>query len=282
MALRTAKPVRALKRGILVMRTLDTHGAVSLEELNRRTGIAKATLSRILLTLKSENLATQRIADKKWVAGPSIGTTAPDDIARNLLVQVAIPQLTELCRKVIWPSDLSVRSGSCMVLIETSRPETTLMFNKLSVGYEVDILLSATGRAYLAFCPEAERSEILGELRNRPQYDFLFKSGQMNAVLEKVRDQGYGYRDSRWGGRINTFRNDYDDGLDAIAVPIKHEEGILGCVNITWIKSVLSQKEIVDRNLPDLKDTADCISLLFDEEMAARNAALYRNRNSGF
>lgn len=277
MALKSAKPVRALKRGIHVMRALDTHGAISLEDLNRRTGIAKATLSRILLTLKSENLATQRIADKKWVAGPSIGTDRPDDIARKLLVQVAIPELTKLCRKVIWPSDLSVRSGLCMVLIETSRPETTLVFNKLSVGYQVDFLLSATGRAYLAFCPESERCEILGELRNRPHYDFLFKSGQMTAVLKRVRDQGYGYRDSRWGGRLNTFRNEYDDGLDAIAVPIKHEDGILGCVNITWIKSVLSQKEIVDRNLPDLKGTADCIASLFDGEMAARNAALGRN-----
>ena len=252
------------------MRALDTHGAVSLEELNRRTGIAKATLSRILLTLKSENLVAQRIADKKWVAGPSIGTTAPDDIARNLLVQVAIPELTELCRKVIWPSDLSVRSGSCMVLIETSRPETTLMFNKLSVGYEVDILLSATGRAYLAFCPAAERREILGELRKRPQYDFLFKSGQMNAVLKKVRDQGFGYRDSRWGGRLNKFRNEYDDGLDAIAVPIEHDEGLLGCVNITWIRSLLSQKDIVERHLRDLRDTAETISKSFDDEMDGR------------
>ena len=263
------------------MRALDTHGAISLEELYRRTGIAKATLSRILLTLKSENLATQRIADKKWVAGPSIGSTTPDDIARKLLVQVAIPELTELCRNVIWPSDLSIRSGLCMVLIETSRPETTLMFNKLSVGYEVDILLSATGRAYLAFCPAVERQEILDELRKRPQYDFLFKSGQMNAVLGKVRDQGYGYRDSRWGGRLNKFRNEYDDGLDAIAVPIKHEEGLLGCVNITWIRSLLTQKEIVERHLCDLNDTAECISSSFDKEIAAREAKPGRNIDPG-
>ncbi len=271
-ALRSAKPVRALKRGILVMRALDTHGAISLEELNRCTGIAKATLSRILLTLKSENLATQRIADKKWVAGPSIGTPSPEGIARKLLVQVAIPELTKLCRKVIWPSDLAVRSGLCMVLVETSRPETPLMFNKLSVGFQADFLLSATGRAYLAYCPEAERREILDELGKRPRYDFLFKSGQMTAVLESVRERGYGYRDSRWGGRIGTFRTEYDDGLDAIAVPIGHDDGILGCLNITWIRSLLPQKEIVRRNLRDLKDAAGRISTLFDHETAARTA----------
>jgi len=35
-----------------------------------------------------------------------------------------------------------------MVLVETSRPKTTLMFNKLAVGFEIDFLLSALGRAY--------------------------------------------------------------------------------------------------------------------------------------
>ncbi len=271
MALNAVKTIRALKRGIGVMRALDAHGAMSLDQLHRLTGIPKPTLSRILLTLRDENHAFQRIADNKWVSGPGIGSTHVDDITHNLLVQAAIPELTTLCRKVIWPSDLTVRSGLSMMLVESSRPHTTLILNKLSVGLEIDFLLSAPGRAYLAFCPEEEQNQILEKLRTRPEYAFLFETGRMKTILREVRGQGFGHRDSLWGGRAHEFRKDYDDGLDAIAVPIKHGPAVLGCVNIVWIRSLLSRKAIVDRHLPDLLEVAVRISSSFDQKCVSKN-----------
>ena len=271
MALNAVKTIRALKRGIGVMRALDAHGAMSLDQLHRLTGIPKPTLSRILLTLRDENHAFQRIADNKWVSGPGIGSTHVADITHNLLVQAAIPELTTLCRRVIWPSDLTVRSGLSMMLVESSRPHTTLILNKLSVGLEIDFLLSAPGRAYLAFCPEEEQNQILEKLRTRPEYAFLFETGRMKAILQEVRAQGFGHRDSLWGGRAHEFRKDYDDGLDAIAVPIKHGQAVLGCVNIVWIRSLLSRKAIVDRHLPDLLEVAVRISSSFDQKCVSKN-----------
>ncbi len=271
MALNSVKTIRALKRGLAVMRALDARGAMSLDQLHRQTEIPKPTLSRILLTLRVENHAFQRIADNKWVSGPGIGSTDTDDNAHNLLVQAAIPELTTLCRKVIWPSDLSVRSGFRMMLVETSRPHTTLILNKLSIGFEIDFLLSAPGRAYLAFCSENEQNEILENLRTRPEYAFLFQTGRMRTILQEVRAQGFGHRDSLWGGRSHEFRKDYDDGLDAIAVPIKHGPAVLGCVNIIWIRSLLSRKAIVDRHLSDLLAVATRISSSFGQKCVGRD-----------
>ena len=275
MALNSVKTIRALKRGLSVMRTLDTHGAMSLDQLHRLTAIPKPTLSRILLTLRDENHAFQRIADNKWVSGPGLRSTHADENTHNLLVQAAIPELTTLCGKVIWPSDLTVRSGFSMMLVESSRPHTTLILNKLSVGLEIDFLLSAPGRAYLAFCPAKEKYEILEELRVRPEYAFLFETGRMKSILKEVRAQGFGHRDSMWGGRSHDFRNVYDDGLDAIAVPIKHGPAVLGCVNIVWIRSLLSRKAIVDRHLADLLEVSGRISSSFGQKCFSRD----RTRN---
>ena len=259
MPINSVNEIRSLKRGLAVLRVLEETGAKSLDELHRELKMSKTTLSRILVTLQVERLASQRIADRKWVAGPGIAASDAVTTSHNLLVQAATPELTRLCEKVIWPSDLSVRSGLRMKLVETSRPYTTLFFNKLSVGFEIDFLLSAPGRAYIAFCPQHERDSILTKLRPRPEYRFLFEGEEIDVILEQVQNQGFGHRDVRWGGRSHQMRNKHDDGLDAIAVPIHGEGGLLGCVNIIWIRAILSRKEAVNRYLDDLQLTAEII-----------------------
>lgn len=260
MTINSVSEIRALKRGISVFRTLEQEGACSLEELHQAAGLSKTTLSRILVTLQGERMAAQRIADGKWVAGPGIVPADAVGAAHNLLVQAATPELAKLCSDVIWPSDLSVRSGLKMILVETSRPHTTLFFNKLSVGFEIDFLLSAPGRAYLAFCPEKERKQIIGKLKSRAEYGFLFEDGEMDRILQEVREQGFGHRDSRWGGRSYEMRHTNDDGLNAIAVPIFGDRALLGCVNIIWIRSILSRGDIISRHLCDLQRTSEKIS----------------------
>lgn len=261
MVLKSVKTIRSLKRGLDVLRALEGQGAMSLDDLFARTKTPKATLSRILVTLQLEGLVSQRLADRKWVYGSGIGSGSRADIANNLLIQASSGELAELCQKVIWPSDLSMRSGLRMVLVETSRPHARLIFNKLSVGFEIDFLLSAPGRAYLAFCPDKERKDILDKLSKMPKYSFLFDSGQISHILDQVRAQGYGHRDSRWGGRGSEFTKTYDDGLDAIAVPIRSGNNVLGCVNIIWIRSILPRRIVVDRHLADLLETADRIAV---------------------
>lgn len=260
MTINSVREIRALKRGISVLRILEQVGASSLEELHLALGLSKTTLSRILVTLQAERIAFQRIADGKWVAGSGIQPADAVSAAHNLLVQAAAPELSKLCNKIIWPSDLSVRSGLKMELVETSRPHTTLLFNKLTVGFQIDFLLSAPGRAYLAFCPQKERNQILGKLKTRPEYKFLVESGELEYILEQVRNQGFGHRDTRWGGRSFELRNSYDDGMDAIAVPILGKQSILGCVNVIWIRSILTQKEAISRYLDDLQNTVEKIS----------------------
>lgn len=260
MAIRSVSEIRSLRRGLSVLRALEAGEARSLDELHRALDLSKTTISRILVTLEAERLAAQRIADGKWVAGPGIGPPDTVNATHNLLVRAAGPELAKLCAKAIWPSDLSVRSGLKMVLVETSRPHTTLMFNKISVGFEIDFMFSAPGRAYLAFCPDREREHIISRLRTRPEYGFLFESGAMEKILDEVRARNYGYRDIHWGGRSHNLKAVFDDGLDAIAVPIFTGRAVLGCVNLIWIRSVLSRKDAVSRYLEDLQNAARAIA----------------------
>ena len=264
MPLESVKQIRVLERGLSVMRLLEDEGAVSLDDLNRATGIPKASLGRILVTLQSAGVAAQRLADNRWIPGPGVGASAPKSEASNMLVQAAVPELDKLCAKVIWPSDMSVRSGLHMVLADSSRSKSGFAIRRLAVGFKIDFLLSAPGRAYLAHCPDKERARILSQFEQRPEYGNLFAHGRLDTILQQVRESGYGYRDTQWGGREATYRKDADDGLDAIAVPILYKNAPLGCINITWIRSVLTRKQIVERHLADLIATSKTISIRYD------------------
>ena len=263
MSAESVKTIRALQRGIEVWRTLDGNHAVALEDIHKSTGIPKATLSRILKTLEAEGLATQRLLDKKWLHVAPARARQRRNAEQTRLVQAAAPALSQLCDKILWPSDLSVRSGLSMTLVETSRPNTTLLFNKLAAGFKIDFLLSAPGRAYLAFCPDAERKDILAKLSKCEEYRPFFEHNRIEMILATVRKNGFGHRDSNWGGKSHFFRKDSDDGLDAIAVPIRLENNVIGCVNVVWIRSVLSRNEAVSKYLEDLQRTARLISVAF-------------------
>ena len=80
------------------------------------------------------------------------------------LAEIAGPVLGRLCTKVKWPTDLTVRNGNCMEIKETSREQTPFMVNRDEVGHQIAFPVTAVGRAYLAFCPDAERKEIIAAL----------------------------------------------------------------------------------------------------------------------
>lgn len=262
MAIARVKTIRALERGLDVVRLLNAEGALSLDVLHRRTGLPRATLSRILLTLQQTGFAAQRIADDRWAATPLPAARGVRSRAAGRLARVASPILDELCRAIIWPSDLSVRVGSHMELVETSRAHSSLMLGRLRVGFPINMLLSAPGRAYLAYTGEKERGDILARLARRagPGQDIAVNAPVVDHILRETRRRGYGVRDDGWGGHISASKADYDDGLSAIAVPVMHEGKVLGCVNIVWIRNLLTQADMARRHLPQLTGAAAAIA----------------------
>jgi IclR family mhp operon transcriptional activator len=157
-----------------------------------------------------------------------------------------------------------------MELKETSRPHSTLMINGLRIGFPINMLMSAPGRAYLAFCPTEEREMVLDRMKSRdgPGHDWAQNRAFVTRILDETREQGFGARDPRWGGHITKPKSQFDDGLSAIAVAIRNSGGVLGCINIVWIRRLVSQDEMVRRHLADLMDAAKRINLKYEHSVS--------------
>jgi IclR family transcriptional regulator, mhp operon transcriptional activator len=257
------KTIRALDRGLQVLGVLQTSRAASLHELHIATQLPKATLTRVIATLEARGLIWQRLADNAFLPTHTLLPRAPQINDEAHLVEVASPVLERLCRKVDWPSVLAVPRLDYMEVIETNRPKSYFSHIPLGpIGFKINMLRSATGRAYLGFCSEPERQAVLQRLRssNEPG-DFLAQRPAMiTRLLNETKRSGYGERYQDFGGNFNLSRREWNDGRDSIAVPIVVDQDVIAVINLTWFHKVKTVEQMVATHLDALKDAATEIS----------------------
>jgi len=256
------KLIRVLQRAAEVLRCLESKPGSALADLHQQTGIPKPTLLRLLATLEHERLVARAMADGRYRSKVSMFKTSRADQRHIRLAELASPHLSALRRQVVWPSDLTVRQGYHMKLIETSRRESSLALHRDAIGFKVDILVSAVGRSYLAFCPELERERILAHLEAHPERytrGARLNRQDLQRVLAQTRERGYGVRDSRFGG-LGWLSEQNDDRLAAIAVPILSGPKVLACLTIVWPRRLHSEADIARRYLQALQHSAAAIA----------------------
>lgn len=255
-----AKTIRSLERGLNVMRTLQELGPASLKEIYNVSKLPRPTLLRILRTLESVGLIRRGIGDGLYRNSFRLEKMVYKLDETDRLAEIAAPIIDQLCKKISWPSDLAVlsRDGLYMELKETSRPNSPFLLNHDQIGHQVNLVLSAVGRAYLAHCSNDELEILTAQLLETglPENQMLPNKKKFNAMLETVRQRGYAVRDPSFGGGNPPFRSQFDDGLDAIAVPLPYEGHIIGCVSITWIRKAASIEQMSKIYLKLLQSTA--------------------------
>ena len=99
----STKTIRALDRGLDVLRIIQESKAVNLNDLHLATRLPKATLLRILKTLVGSELIWQRIADGAYVPSYTFSKRARVFDEETHLAEVAAPILADLCKRVRWP-----------------------------------------------------------------------------------------------------------------------------------------------------------------------------------
>lgn len=271
-----SETVRGLERGLQVLDALRANPIASLHELHLATGIPKPSLLRVLNTLIRAGYVARRLADNRYRVSVLTRNALKGD-RHDRIAEAAAPVLHRLCHKVSWPSDLLVPAGDHMMRRESSRSQSPFVVHPLSeqntLGQPIGWLLSAVGRAYLAFCPDKERDRIVGRLAKsiRPEDRLAREPDKLAKVLAQTRRRGYGTRDPIFvGGHYGS--HPVDDGMASIAVPLRDGSRVHGSINILWIRSAFTVDAFAARHLGDLQSAATEIvrSLHSDNKDRAR------------
>jgi len=252
------KSIESLRRGLEVLEAIRGSSGVTLHTLHRSTTLPKASLLRILKTLEEIGVVQRRIADGVYLPCASKPEMDSKRRAHLRLTELAAPFLKDLHTQLPWPSDIGVRDGTRMLVLESNRPLTGLSVNRRVVGFHPDMLLSALGRAYLAFCAQEERESLLRDVLRAQGLSASAaarKREQIERTIVVTRRQGYGVRDSTHLGPDA----DMADRFCAIAVPVLVPDGVAACLSCVWLERVATVEQIVDAYLGLLQSTASRI-----------------------
>lgn len=231
--------IRALTRGLKVLQYLNRCGAARAAEIARALDIPRPTVYRLLHTLEEEGYIQFSSSDARARVSPLAAALGDNAAARSKLCQAAAPTLSRLTAQYTWPVDLSAYEDGHMVIQESTHARSQLSVDPGMIGFALPMLRSSAGRAYLACCPDSEREIILDMLRaeNLPEDRTFLDGDWLEKHLGLFRQQGYASRDHR------TFR----PKTSSIAVPIRHNDQVTGCLSIIWISKALTMPEAVEQ-----------------------------------
>lgn len=253
----------ALARGLEVLQILQSSGALTLADLHRLAGIPKASLLRILKTLMQGGLIWQRMVDAAWMPSLLLAEQAGRMDRETQLVEKGSPLLAVLTAEIEWPSLLVVPRLTHMEVQETNAARAYYDHIALGpLGFEANMLRSASGRAFIAFCETPLREAILETLRrsDRPGNRIARSPDHVVQSLAEPRAQGFGLRDPDFGGDFDKGRAEADNGRDSLGVPIRLGHHVPGTMNITWTRRVLKRDRAIQLLAPPALRAADEIA----------------------
>ncbi len=222
--------MRSLARGLEVLDFIARSDGATFSDVCLATGLPKSVVHRIVAELLSSGHVWRGHAEPKYFASGAMAIV-PKGASAQALKRSAVEPLDRLVEEVRWPSDLFVRQGSTMTLIDTTRPKSPYALKWSRIGRRVPILLSSVGRAALSAMSESEREKIYADLRRRGEWRRQLRrcSAPLEEIVQQTAARGYGVREPRFDGE-QLERS----GIFSMAAPIVVRDSVIGALNIWW------------------------------------------------
>jgi IclR family transcriptional regulator, mhp operon transcriptional activator len=240
--------VRALQRGLDILRAVNASGGVRAGALARILDLPRPTVYRLLQTLEELGYIERGASNDLFRVTRKASSLGDGYDAAVLVAQHVGPILFDLGRRFVWPFDLSVYENAAMVIQETTHARSPLSIDRGMIGKRLPVLRTSSGRTYITFCPPEERQVILrhiGRLEEPEDRPFLYDKA-LDRVLRETRERGFGVRD---GGEFNPK-------TASLAVPIMRGEAVLGCISVIWIRTAMKLPEAVAQFVAPMLDAA--------------------------
>jgi DNA-binding IclR family transcriptional regulator len=192
--------VQTLDRAIQMLRLLGGSGGegMRLIDLEKRTGLTKPTVHRILKTLGKHGFVFQHRETRRYLLGQELAVL-------GWSVANAPRDLRELCQnEVVALADqtgdtafLMVRSGFETVCVDRRIGSYPIRTLAVDIGTRRQLCVGAGGLAILASLDEEEVEQALNDFRQHAKRYANTSIKTIRASVEMARQKGYGYSDGQ-------------------------------------------------------------------------------------
>ena len=243
--------VESLSRGFRLLSIVcNSRYSLSLSELAKESGLSISTIQRLSYTLLQMDLLDRNPKTKRFRVGPkmvSLGLAVMNDLE---IKKTARPYMQEASDRIGEVVGLGVLSGAQIIFTEIIRTDQILNIN-MNPGAIIPPHATASGKAIMAYIPEAEMEAILNKTELTPFTENTITSIEgYKEHLKEVRRLGYA---------IAIEENAH--GFSAIAAPIRDNNGkVFASITIMVPSFRISREKLIDSFRKEAIDTADRIS----------------------
>jgi IclR family mhp operon transcriptional activator len=224
--------IEPVRRSFAVLEALSRRRASTLGTLVAETGLPRPTVVRLLHTLVALGYAVRISRDHGYrLTDRVLGLTASLRFLDHL-VDAAIPHMSRFTSEHGWPLYLATLSYGAITIRHSTAPESPMAFEGAGLNLPRPLLISALGRAWLAFCSEEERRAILRDMGGlSPRQE-----AALRAALDRIRRVGWAFTMPPRPTRLH-----------GIAVPIRRGRRMLGSLSIRFPRSAMSEDDVARR-----------------------------------
>jgi DNA-binding IclR family transcriptional regulator len=208
------KFVVALARGLEVLRAFTpSEGLLGNQEIAARTGLPKATVSRLTYTLKRLGYLTHLDRLEKYQLAPGALAIGYSTLANMRIRQVAEPHMAALADQTGASVALGTRDRLSAIYVQFCRGRSSIM-NRLGMGSRIPIATTAMGRALIAGVPQQEQQALLRSLARREGKTWRKLRSGLERALKDAQTRGFTCSICEWQSDIN-----------AVGVPLVAPDG---------------------------------------------------------
>ena len=250
------------ERGSTIERVLDILDTVaaspkplSATEINQVLGLPKATAHRLCAELESHGYLLKRINGKSYQPGNRLYDVAIGVLANARFSATRHAILTALSEKVGETCNIAYPDGLYMAYSDRVETKAPLRL-QFSIGMRVPLYCTASGKLYLSTLPKSRRKLVIGKLK--------LEQHARNTITDP--DVLLAETDLIEKRQVSIDNQELYEDVIAIAVPIKDRHGRF--YSSLAIQAPVSRISVdsSDRYLPLLREAAQELSLLADDD----------------
>ena len=246
---KSPQQIKSVEKAIRILEAFsDNDFEMSLSEISKKIDMPKATVYRIIETLKNNGLIDQRSDNGKYKLGLKLFELGSLVFKKLKLREVALPYMEALSKKCGETIHLGILQGDEVISIENCESSFDLRSN-IYIGKRAPLYCTGVGKVLLAFLPPDEISKILKNKRKKYTKNTIVEKKKLEKELKKIREEGFA---------IDNM--EHEEGIRCIAAPIRnHEDKVIASISISGASIRITEEKIPQLALM-VKETADNIS----------------------
>lgn len=244
--------VRSVERALNIIEALSREEEMGITELSRELGLNKATIYRLITTLRLHDYVEQ-VKEDKYKLTFKIFELGSRIVNRLGIRKTAFPYLEELAANTKETVNLAALEENNVCYLDRIESREPLRLG-MDIGSRFPAHCTALGRVLLAHLNHAELDSCLLKAEREGQIqqytsNTLTDMGMIKKELQNIRQQGYAVESEQ-----------YLPGIRCIAAPIFNHAGkAVAAVSVAG-PSVRVTDEVVKELIPALKKTTSNIS----------------------